>query len=69
MMLMSSYFPNHVNTGLGPLVGKGRDTRTALYNCLAFCLGFYLALVLGLSRDWWFMQFRPGAEVWESHPC
>lgn len=45
---------------------KGGGTRTALYNYLAFCL----ALVMGLSR--WFMQqlqCRPGAEMWESHPC
>lgn len=68
MMLMSSYFPNHLNTGPEALVGKGRDTRTVLYNCRAFCLAF----MVGLSRDWWFMQqlqCRPGAEMWGSHPC
>lgn len=62
---MSSYFPNHLNTGPEPLVGKGSGTKTALYSCRAFCL----TLVMGLSRDWWFMQqlqCRPGAEMWES---
>lgn len=49
-----------------PWWGREGGTRTALCNCLAFCL----ALVMGLSR--WFMQqlqCRPGAEMWESHPC
>lgn len=67
MMLMSS-IQNRLNTGPEPLVGKGRAARTALYNCLAFCL----ALVLSLSRDWWFMQqlqYRPGAGMWGSHLC
>lgn len=47
MMSMSSYFPNQLNTGPEPLLGKGRGARTALYGCHASCP----ALVMGLSRD------------------